>query len=369
MSLVSFFRPEPSRPGQERTESLDGLRGVAVLLVLLSHLSNAGFDLHAGLRFRGAGKPGVFLFFVLSGFLLTRQFLQGDRERVFSRAVWLDYARKRALRILPLFAVALLTSALVSQYVYADFEIPLTWSEVGAHLRLQQGKSIFWTIPVEVKYYACLPLVVLVMRGLFRSRLLLCSVVLLGVLVFLELASPAAESDLNGIRLAPYLPIFLTGSLSALLYGKLEAARFARSRGFRAGSEGAAILLFAGVLLTIPDIYNRIFDVPVLGTHFHRDYGLYAGLWSLFLVTQLLGTGRIRSILSAAPLRFLGNISFSVYLWHYPIIPWVKHDLPVADVAQFPLIAILVLSISTLTYHGIEKPFIRWGRNWDPKER
>jgi hypothetical protein len=67
--------------------SLDGLRGIAVLFVVLSHLSNAGFNLTPVLNFAGSGKYGVFLFFVLSAFLLTFPLIDRNAAQ-FADAAW-----------------------------------------------------------------------------------------------------------------------------------------------------------------------------------------------------------------------------------------------------------------------------------------
>ncbi len=92
-------------------KSLDGLRGLAVLLVLLSHMSNAQMHLLPFLDFSGLGKAGVYLFFSLSAFLLTWQALK-QAQQAPDPKYWLAYLLRRALRIYPLYALALTVSHL-----------------------------------------------------------------------------------------------------------------------------------------------------------------------------------------------------------------------------------------------------------------
>ena len=89
----------------KRSEPLDGLRGVAVLLVLLSHSSNAGHDLLPGLDASGVGRAGVFLFFVLSSFLLTGQVL--GKAAAGEPVGWGRFAVRRLLRVVPAYAVCM----------------------------------------------------------------------------------------------------------------------------------------------------------------------------------------------------------------------------------------------------------------------
>lgn len=87
---------------------LDGLRGLAVLIVIGSHLSNAGWLPFPNLS--GIGKSGVYLFFVLSAYLLTRAILGRSARELASARYWANYALRRILRIWPLYLVILLAS-------------------------------------------------------------------------------------------------------------------------------------------------------------------------------------------------------------------------------------------------------------------
>ncbi len=104
--LAHLFLGRP-RTRQQHYDALDGLRGLAVLIVIASHLSLLGFGLVPGLPVGGIGKSGVYLFFVLSAFLLTRLLLERTPARFADGRLWVGYAMRRVLRIWPLYLVVL----------------------------------------------------------------------------------------------------------------------------------------------------------------------------------------------------------------------------------------------------------------------
>jgi peptidoglycan/LPS O-acetylase OafA/YrhL len=80
-------------------------------------------------------------------------------------------------------------------------------------------------------------------------------------------------------------------------------------------------------------------------------------LWALFLLGHLHGTGHIERVLRAPPLRFLGVISFSVYLWHLPIVVQAAR-VPIHSGLQAALAIVATVLLSSLTYVAIERPFL-----------
>ena len=88
-------------------DNLDGLRGLAALIVVFSHTSNAGLFLVPGLNMSGTGKSGVYLFFILSSFLLTRPILS-LKDNFFTSQNLTRYFKRRVTRIFPLYLFCLL---------------------------------------------------------------------------------------------------------------------------------------------------------------------------------------------------------------------------------------------------------------------
>jgi len=331
----------------QRYPSLDGLRGIAVLFVVFSHLSNEGLNLHPVLNFSGSGKYGVFLFFVLSAFLLSCQFFQLPPDQLRDRHLWRRYALRRILRIFPLYTLVLVGTAMMSNFFHADF----FWKDVGIHLILQGGKGIFWTIPVEFKYYILLPAAVFFLHRHILLGVSITFIVLIGV----ESEFPASQSEMNGIDLLPYLVIFLPGTLAALVHSRIQNIQI----GNRRRMEFIAFLSFAAILITVPQWWNALTGDNIEPSHFHRSYSFYGFLWSIFILTHLNGAGFFRRFFSLKPLRMIGKISFSMYLLHLPIILLAKKYVPLPSPLKVIVILSAIFLISLLSYATIERPFIR----------
>ena len=99
---------------------MDGIRGVAVLLVLLDHASDSEMRLMEGADLNRLGKYGVYLFFVLSAFLLTYQFYVRRREEFTDPRTWINYAARRFLRIFPVYTVVILAMIAMEQLERGD---------------------------------------------------------------------------------------------------------------------------------------------------------------------------------------------------------------------------------------------------------
>src|SRR3954465_1021092 len=111
----------------KRLPALDGLRGLAVLLVLLDHASDARIRLFEAANMNRAGKYGVYLFFVLSAFLLTHLLLLRPAAELARARTWLNYALRRFLRIFPLYALVLVVMVRLHKF---------QWHHVWTHLAL-----------------------------------------------------------------------------------------------------------------------------------------------------------------------------------------------------------------------------------------
>ena len=146
--LQLFFFPNDAHP--EHVKSLDGLRGIAVILVLLSHASNNNILFHPALAFNGIGKGGVYLFFILSAYLLDRQIGNAMMHQQADTWFWKRSFIRRFLRIYPLFLIAL---AFYWGITTAGLETVITnGTQFVHHMLMMDGRSVFWSIPVEFKY-------------------------------------------------------------------------------------------------------------------------------------------------------------------------------------------------------------------------
>ncbi len=326
---------------------IDGLRAIAVLPVILFH---AGFDLFSG------GYVGVDVFFVISGYLITGIIIDDLEKGRFSIA---HFYERRARRILPAlyfvmaccipFAWVLMDPYELKEFAQSLVATSLFLSNVFFFLKsdyfdvASEEKPLLhtWSLAVEEQFYIVFPLLLLLLWR--RKRLMVVTIV---VLLLTSLLS--AE---RGWRIDPswnfYLPFarvweLMTGSLCALAMRYFHL----RSNNVFAGLGLAALL--AAVFLydastPFPSLYSL---VPVAGTALVILFG-----------TPTSGVGRI---LAAQGPVSLGLISYSAYLWHQPILAFLRIRSPVHPAVWEMLSAIgLALLFAALSYRYIETPFRR----------
>jgi peptidoglycan/LPS O-acetylase OafA/YrhL len=327
-----------------RRSELDGLRGVSVLLVVLSHASNRGLHLAPGLDFSGLGRTGVFLFFVLSSYLLTDQLLARGAAELRQPRTWLRYAARRLLRVYPGYFLALgVTLALGG----------LTLPNALLHLALVRAEAHFWTIPVEVLFYLVLPPLALVLTALPRAsmQVALLAFGLVAARLVWPPDYPAKAPDFRPSVL-PFLVVFLAGSLTAVL---------ARTGWLTREGRVARALLPLGCLgfarLT-PALAGLVLGEHVEHTRYHLWFGTQAALASLVVLGLVVHGGWAKRVLSNAPLCFVGRASYSVYLLHALPLAYVLERGP-QSVAGAWVILGASLVLGAAAYLFVERPFLR----------
>lgn len=331
---------------------IEGLRGIAILLVLL---------FHAGLPWAPGGFVGVDVFFVISGFLITGK-LWRESQQPGGLNITKFYAW-RIRRLLPAALVAVAVITLVGLLLAA----PLDRSDLAADgaasaLSLANMRFIgsvdyfaatsspspflhFWSLSVEEQFYLVWPALILLLtwRGGGSRRLI--AALLIGVVASFALS--LWLTDASPARAFYLLPTRVwqlgVGGLLALI-GLVGISQ-------RAGSiawAGLAAIVVSGVALTA--------DLPYPG--------LAALLPTAGAVALLYGGaapgGPVR-LLTSAPLRFLGKISYSLYLWHWPLlvlpIMFLERSLTGVEVVASVAAAI---GVSWLSWRFVEQPF-RYG--------
>ena len=341
----------PSSAAEFRPD-IEGLRGIAILLVLL---------FHAGLPWTPGGFVGVDVFFVISGFLIT-----GKLWRESQQPGGLNITRFYAWRIRRLLPAALVAVALIS-LVGLLLAAPLDRSELAADgaasaLSLANMRFIgsvdyfaattspspflhFWSLSVEEQFYLVWPalIVLLTWRGGSSRRLIVA--LLIGVVASFALS--IWLTDTSPARAFYLLPTRVwqlgVGGLLALI----GVAGTSRRAGALAWA-GLAAVAVAGVALTAEMPYP----------------GLAALLPTAGAVALLYGgaapSGPVR-LLAAAPLRFLGKISYSLYLWHWPllVLPLMFLERALTGVEVVASVA-AALGVSWLSWRFVEQPF-RYG--------
>ena len=344
--LNTLFFPHDEKP--DHFKALDGLRGVAIILVILSHTSGADLMIHPWLNFENFGKIGVYLFFVLSAYLLDRQISLALLNGQTSSKYWQNYFLRRFLRIFPLFIFALIVDyflKLLGFYSPIDNII-----EILKHIFLIKAESVFWSIPVEFKYYFISPLILYFCHRFLKWEKRLVYIFLF--FIFLIAIFIQAFSPLSSPSTIRYLPIFLVGTFTSIF----EILYFSKKRinnySFFLNSVGA--FAFVIILMTVPSFFYKIFNTKIdfLSAVFYVPYSI---LWAIVLFASKFGRGVVRKILEFKLLRFIGVISFSLYLFHMVFID-LSRNVNIPLFFRFYFVIISTLIFSSITYLCIERP-------------
>ncbi|WP_144379114.1 acyltransferase family protein [Mesorhizobium amorphae] len=330
--------------------SLDGVRGVALLIVMFAHTAPQVFP---------GGNIGVDLFFVLSGFLITT-ILLAEFSKTGSISICSFYM-KRALRLLP---ALFLMVALVIAYaaLFTPVELPAAlgdvpsvvfyfynWHRVAAWGKtdLFFGFGHLWSLSVEEQFYILWPLLLLVT---LRSRLLF------GLVLAVGITAPACARVLlweEGPALQLYFRTDLR--LDSLMWGATAAWLNLRWNFPRSLS---AIPLFALIFFVVLARYNLLSS----GVLYLGGYSVVCFLASIVLIATAQNLSPwLTRILEFSPLCFTGRISYGLYLWHVPVFGMLPHSHSV--LANATAIA-LTFAIATCSYYGVEKWFLSRKERW-----
>ncbi len=333
-----------------RIPSLDGLRAVAILLVVAGHvarLPECGWGRFL-LRYGDSGRLGVRIFFVISGFLITSLLLAEHRTR---GAISLtDFYIRRAFRILPA-AYTFIIAIVIAQAADAITLMPgdvLTAAlfVTNYHPHVSWFLGHIWSLSVEEQFYLFWP-TVLVVVGLTRSVGVGWAIMILAPLLRLAmwLGTPSLR-PLIGTSFPTVADALVVGCLLALLRERLD-----QSARYQLWLHSRWFLL---VPLAALVIYLRDDDTT---------FGAVVGPTIINVALALMIDRAVRvpsdvvgRFLNWAPLCALGRISYSLYLWQQPFLnPHVGG----AWYARYPLNLGLALLAALASYHLIEKPFLR----------
>lgn len=373
-------RPEGIASSRAYLPELEGLRGVAVLLVLLYHLdalvgfpffNSVGHWPSLPMAFVYSGHTGVSLFFVLSAFLLSLPFL--DEASGGARVSRSEFYRRRALRILPLYWALVLVAVAVGLAVHAPGTIRrglaqmLFVTSVSLGWELPPFTGVLWSLSTEVQFYLLLPLLPLALRRPSRCLLVLAAATLLyAALVTGHLQRIVGDDWALRRSIVGRWPVLAAGIAAAWLW---RQRREALARALR--PPFGDLLLLA----TLAALGALIRPVSFVGYHVldrtwqHAWHVVEGGLWALVVLLVLTGARGAGRVLRHRVLVWLGVVSYSIYLVHVPVLHyWIELSRAVARVepgwhaAQIPWSlggVALVLVTAAGTYRWIERPFLR----------
>ncbi len=340
---------------------VDGLRGIAVASVVLFHAGFAGF---------GGGFVGVDVFFVISGFLITSLILREATTTGFS---FVHFYERRVRRIFPaLFAMLLVSSLVGFAYLLPQelsaFSLSVEttalfssnmefWREGEGYFGLRsEVKPLLhtWSLAVEEQFYLVFPCVLLIVLRWFPRRWVL----VLGALLAVSFAMSAwAAWHAAGVAFY-WAPLrgweLLIGCL--LASGRLPRVRC------QVALEALAAIGLAGIVAAVL-LYSSATPfpgfaaaVPCLGT-------------GLVIYANGLGVTRVARLLGVGPLHLVGLMSYSLYLWHWPLLVFSRL-LVLRSLSSTELWAVigLALAFAAVSWKVVEQPFRRH-RGWWTRKR
>jgi peptidoglycan/LPS O-acetylase OafA/YrhL len=343
---------------------IQGLRGIAVLFVVLFH-GQLGFN---------GGFVGVDVFFVISGFVITGVLTRDDTTvSTLPQRLAAFYVR-RVRRLLPALGVVIgstLATSLVLESSLRE-QSRTAWSAVtsllfSANIRyLTMDDGYFslgsqtnpllhiWSLSIEEQFYFFFPIVLMTLLARSRTRNWMLLWTSTGLCVSLALCLIFAYGPQTGIgseQLAFYLPFtraweFLAGSVTYLI-GITTRKPIGRGSRIMLNSIGGAGLLWSSMFLSEKWVFpGAIALVPVLST----------------AALILAGATSESSVLSWKPLTWIGDRSYGWYLWHWPMIVFALHEYPRSEFAA-PVAAFVSLVPALLSYKFLEQP-IRTQSGW-----
>jgi peptidoglycan/LPS O-acetylase OafA/YrhL len=401
----------PTRPARVRIIGLDGMRGLLCLSIAVTHIAG-----HYSPKTAAAWQTNIFgfslvYFFVLSGFLLSlpfiRNLLKDSSAAVLPNVT--DYAVHRFARIMPAYVVIFLVVNFVLRVSYVQnpalqplktdagtgmitdpgmLVANLTLTQSYFPRYIQTGINPSWSLTLEYAFYATLPLLFLAVftlrRRLTTNPLLLAllvpaSLVVIGFVgrAFIPLVfAHAGTTDFLLLNWGPnwaavYARSYLTnadnfamGIFAAIVFVAMERGALpeAMSRRVRTVSAMAIlpVLLASGALLLVA---NQFVTAGV---------GIVAGLMILIVVAPLARhrTSRLAKVLDVPPIRFVGEISLSAYLWHFPVLlvlgrlGWLAGDSLPGMLVNIALVLAVTILAGSVTYHLVEKPAMNYAKRF-----
>lgn len=330
-----------------------GLRALAVLPILL---------VHAGLTAIPGGFVGVDIFFVISGFLISRIIL---KEMEGDRFTLTGFYRRRALRILPALLVLLVVVLAVGWWrLFPQDMRDLSWSAAatalsGSNIWFWRTVNYFgdaeltpllhtWSLGVEEQFYIFYPLLLIGLRRWLPRHIV-------AALWVIAAASLAIGYGLNVVNKAQASFYLLPSRAWELALGGLIA-----TGGFPAlGARLRAVATWIGLALVVVSLF-----VIEEGLSFPVPWALLPCVGTALLIAygEVGGTARL---LSLPPMRFIGDISYSLYLWHWPVMAFWRFERGLT-LEPWEMAATIAISfaLAILSYRLIERPFLERGKAW-----
>lgn len=364
---------------KDRLGVLDGLRGIAVLLVLWYHMWEISWlpaPWSAYIEFiPETGFIGVHLFFFLSGFVITYPFLRAVAKNL-PVPTWGHFAWRRFIKIVPSYVLSIVVAFAIG-YAATERMGAAPWQEILSHLLFIHTwwqstygsiNGVLWTLAVEVEFYCIFPLIWWCFRRAPWITGVAMALVALVWRSWLQSCCYSTTFPQWSENLPGYLDIFACGMLTAWLF-----VRFGHRIRSSRWTNAAPLLAVAGTCMAIV-LLESLYDFrhveqwqAVWQVHTRALFGIAFGLVAFGLLCAPRWSERL---LSNAPLRFLAIISYNLYLYHQMIarelftrhIPPYTGDPHASSAWQYSytiLVMVLTIAEAALVTFLFERPIMR----------
>jgi len=329
-------------------KDIDGLRTIAVTLVIFNHV---------GFTFFSGGFIGVDVFFVLSGFLITSIIYPKIQDNTFDFGWFLS---RRIRRLMPVLFVVMGVSSLVFTAILLPSDLSLFYKSLVS-ISLYLGNFFFWiehggyfagtsqeapllhtwSLAVEEQYYFIWPLALLFLSKMFsvNKTFIIC---ILGLIFATWFSQWATEVTIGAAYYLLPTRFFelLAGSCLAMGWTKFKCKNIKINH-----------------ILSITGLTLIIYSALTLNEHsqFPGFNALYPVIGTLLLIIS--SNGIVNLILSNKPIVYLGTISYSLYLWHWPILVFVRYTAIEMTLTIQLLCILTTFVLSVLSYHFVEQKF------------
>jgi peptidoglycan/LPS O-acetylase OafA/YrhL len=349
-----------SNPFNYYRPDIDGIRAIAGISVIIFHINKSILP---------GGFVGVDIFFVISGFLITLHILRDLNLGRFSIA---EFYRRRVKRIVPVMLFVVASVMVVSLLIQrpedtrevAKTSIAALVSLSNVYFWLFQDSSYFaqdsneipllhlWSLGVEEQFYIFWPLILMGLYKVLRGKHFV-------VLFFIV----AAMSFALGEYLYPHFPSFVYYMLPTrageLLVGALAAYVVTKKPGIEIPNIVIELASIASLMIVLASLFFLSEDIVFPGI-----YAIPPTLGAaLLILSGHYGNSRTKQLLMFRPLVLVGLISYSAYLWHWPLLSFARYSTLTIDLYNGIAIVVLTITLSILSYYLVEQPARRYNGN------
>lgn len=350
-----------SRTKTPYIRGIDGLRAIAVLAVILFHLNSA---------FLPGGFSGVDIFFVISGYVVCASLFRNYQPDFF--AFLTHFYARRIMRIFPALIVCLvvvtgfttlfvpeswLSGANKHTGLLAFFgisNIALVWLNDGYFSPKAEFNPFThtWSLGVEEQFYLCFPLLLFLMLRYKEKNNLLAGIMSRSLLMLLIFSLLYAVHETGA---SPDKAFYLLPSrFWELACGAVLFQMHSRKKFMPTSHQAVVISLFSGILLVVAGfVFSR-------AEHFPFPWAILPVSGTVLLICGVIHKSRRRTIIQILienPLFvYIGKISYSLYLWHWPVYVLIRWTIGLESIFAMSLAIVLTFALAIISFHYIEKP-------------